>query len=67
MADPRAEPRPASLTAPVTADLQGGPLQVRQMADVLARAFEVREQGAVAGDQERELRLRLSNTGIRPS
>ncbi|OPF70804.1 hypothetical protein VT50_0235805 [Streptomyces antioxidans] len=67
VADPRAEPRPASLTAPVTADLQGGPLQVRQMADVLARAFEVRERGAVAGDQERELRLRLSNSGIRPS
>ncbi|MEV5770004.1 hypothetical protein AB0L49_01860 [Streptomyces antimycoticus] len=65
VADPREEPRPASLTAPVTADLQGGPRQVRQVADVLARAFEVREQGAVAGDQERELRLRLSSTGMR--
>jgi hypothetical protein len=61
VADPRAEPRPTSLTAPVTADLQGGPRQVRQMTDVLARAFDVREQGAMAGDQEREVRLRLAS------
>ncbi|MET7933915.1 hypothetical protein [Streptomyces sp. NPDC005322] len=61
VADPRTEPRPTSLTAPVTADLQGGPRQVRQMADVLARAFDVQEQGAMAGDQEREMRLRLAS------
>ncbi|MEU2206283.1 hypothetical protein ABZ654_00980 [Streptomyces hygroscopicus] len=60
-ADTREEPRPASLTAPVTAELQGGPRAVRQMADVLARAFTVRELGVVAGDQEQELRLRLSS------
>ncbi|MEU4896701.1 hypothetical protein AB0B12_14570 [Streptomyces sp. NPDC044780] len=67
VADTRGEPRPASLTAPVTAELQGGPSQVRQMADVLSHAFEVRQQGVVAGDEEQEVRLRLSTSSdLRP-
>ncbi|MDT3400320.1 hypothetical protein RKE29_27545 [Streptomyces sp. B1866] len=57
----RAQAGPAALTAPVTADVQGGPHQVEQVRAALARTFLVREQGATAGDQEREVRLRLEN------
>lgn len=57
----RQEPAPTSLGAPLTADLQGGPRQVEQLREVLATAFVVRDEGRAAGDQERELRLRLES------
>ncbi|ADI10526.1 hypothetical protein SBI_07406 [Streptomyces bingchenggensis BCW-1] len=53
------EPEPTALTAPITADLQGCPCQVELMREVLARAFAVEDHGKVAGDQEREVELRL--------
>ncbi|MFI0773790.1 hypothetical protein [Streptomyces sp. NPDC021212] len=61
VAGPRQEPAPAPLAAPLTADLQGGPREVEQLRDVLARAFVVRDEGRMAGDQERELHLRLES------
>ncbi|MFF7654057.1 hypothetical protein ACFZCY_30210 [Streptomyces sp. NPDC007983] len=57
----RQEPTPTPLGAPLTADLQGGPRQVEQLRDVLATAFVVRDEGRMAGDQERELHLRLES------
>lgn len=57
----RQEPVPTSLGAPLTADLQGGPRQVEQLRDVLATAFAVQDEGRAAGDQERELHLRLES------
>lgn len=59
----RQEPAPTPLRAPLTADLQGGPREVEQLRDVLARAFVVRDEGRMAGDQERELHLRLESRG----
>ncbi|MEU0810822.1 hypothetical protein [Streptomyces sp. NPDC005970] len=53
------EPEPTTLTAPITADLQGCPCQVEQMREVLARAFAIEERGRVAGDQERQMEVRL--------
>ncbi|MDT0542367.1 MULTISPECIES: hypothetical protein [Streptomyces] len=55
----RPEPEPTTLTAPITADLQGCPCQVEQMREVLARAFAIEERGRVAGDQERQMEVRL--------
>ncbi|MFI0816540.1 hypothetical protein ACH4TX_36470 [Streptomyces sp. NPDC021098] len=57
----RREPAPTPLGAPLTADLQGGPRQVEQLRDALATTFAVRDEGRMAGDQERELRLRLES------
>jgi hypothetical protein len=44
----------------VTADLSGGPYYVRGVREVLKGAFRVEEQGHVSGDEEVELRLRLT-------
>ncbi|RNG34100.1 hypothetical protein EEJ42_06645 [Streptomyces botrytidirepellens] len=57
----RQELAPTPLGAPLTADLQGGPREVEQLRDVLATAFAVRDEGRAAGDQERELHLRLES------
>lgn len=53
------EPEPTTLTAPITADLQGCPCQVEQMREVLDRAFAVEDRGRVPGDQERQMEVRL--------
>jgi hypothetical protein len=56
-----AEPRPAHLTAPVTATLQGGYTAVDHLRTALASAFAVEVVGTAAGDQEEEVQLRLDN------
>lgn len=44
----------------VTADLSGGPYYVRGVREALKGAFRVEEEGHVSGDEEVELRLRLT-------
>lgn len=53
--------RPADVTlgSRVTAELQGSPQAVDKLHGVLTEAFGVTEVMEVAGDQERQLRLRL--------
>jgi hypothetical protein len=52
---------PAQLSAPVTADIQGGPLAVKHLREALGDAFTVHQLGEEAGDQEVEVQLRLEN------
>ncbi|MEU4204135.1 hypothetical protein [Streptomyces sp. NPDC045470] len=60
----RGDVRPnADLSAAVTADLQGSHLAVDRLRDVLTRAFSVRTEGTVSGDQEVELQIVLESTG----
>ncbi|MFJ1929509.1 hypothetical protein [Streptomyces sp. NPDC088131] len=49
------------LGASVTVDVQGGYWAVERLRHSLAGAFAVRVVGTVSGDQEEEVRLRLSN------
>lgn len=49
-----------ALSGPVRAALLGGTRAVEEIRGALARAFGVEEQGRVAGDQEVEIRLRLT-------
>ncbi|MFJ4846805.1 MULTISPECIES: hypothetical protein [unclassified Streptomyces] len=51
---------PVHLDGPLTADLSGGPRHVREVKKVLGDCFELEEQGSVSGDQEVELRVRLT-------
>lgn len=53
----RAQPGP--LSGPVDLDSQGSPKAVRRLKEVLEETFSVREVGAIAGDQEVQLQLRL--------
>ncbi|MFF4954257.1 hypothetical protein ACWC2K_20790 [Streptomyces chattanoogensis] len=55
----RAEAAPRPLSAPVTVDLQGGYWAVDRLRKALAHAFSVRVVGTAAGDQEKEVQLRL--------
>ncbi|MEU1366639.1 hypothetical protein ABZ454_10940 [Streptomyces sp. NPDC005803] len=55
----RTQVEPASLGAPVTATVQGGYVEVDQLCAALGAAFEVQEEGAASGDQEKEVGLRL--------
>jgi hypothetical protein len=48
------------LGGPVKAALLGGTHAVREIEDALSKAFAVEEIGKVAGDQEVEVRLRLT-------
>ncbi|MEV5596093.1 hypothetical protein [Streptomyces sp. NPDC052496] len=58
----RGDVRPnADLSAAVTADLQGSHLAVDRLRDVLTRAFSVRTEGTVSGDQEVELQIVLES------
>ncbi|MFH8347477.1 hypothetical protein [Streptomyces sp. NPDC018045] len=60
----RGEVRPSvGLAATVTADLQGSHLAVDRLRDVLTRAFSVRTEGTVSGDQEVELQIVLESAG----
>jgi hypothetical protein len=52
---------PAGLSAPVTADVQGSPLAVKRVQEVLGEVFTVHELGEDAGDQEVQLQLRLED------
>lgn len=49
-----------ALHGSVSADLSGGPYYVRGVREVLKEAFRVEERGQVSGDEEVELRLRLT-------
>jgi hypothetical protein len=49
----------AQLSAPVTADVQGGPLAVKRLLDALGEACIVYEVGEDSGDQEVQVQLRL--------
>jgi hypothetical protein len=51
---------PVALGSPVTADLSGDPHHVREVEHALAESFRVQERGRVSGDQELDVRLRLS-------
>ncbi|MBO8188523.1 hypothetical protein [Streptomyces spirodelae] len=53
------QPDTPALGTPVTAELQGSPQAVERLHRVLLAAFGVVEVLEVAGDQEKELRLRL--------
>ncbi|MFG2196538.1 hypothetical protein [Streptomyces sp. NPDC048639] len=59
---------PEALAGPVTADLFGGDRPVRQIEEALARSFLTEEEGhVVPGDQEVQVRLRLSSRVAVPS
>jgi hypothetical protein len=55
-----AELRPAPLTDAVTVGISGGPVFVHEVKDVLEEVFDAEELGSVSGDQETEVRLRLT-------
>ncbi|MCQ6553462.1 hypothetical protein NPS70_09675 [Streptomyces sp. C10-9-1] len=61
VAHPRGAPEPVRLAAPVTAELQGGYWAVDRMAEALATSFDVRQEGMDAGDQEKDVQLRLES------
>ncbi|MEU4348152.1 hypothetical protein [Streptomyces sp. NPDC023838] len=50
---------PIELGDAVTVDVQGGPVAVARLRDVLRRTFEVEDAGTASGDQEVDLQLRL--------
>ena len=52
---------PVPLRAPVTADLSGDPHHVQEVEHALADSFGVEERSSVSGDQELEVRLRLTS------
>ncbi|MGW2280224.1 hypothetical protein [Streptomyces sp. NPDC001770] len=52
---------PVPLAGPVTLDAQGGYWAVDRLRGHLGEVFSVEEVGTAAGDQEQELRLRLSS------
>lgn len=52
--------RAVALGAPVAVELQGSPYAVEKLRGVLEGAFTVAEEMTVAGDQERQTRLRLT-------
>ncbi|MET7910096.1 hypothetical protein ACFYS7_17125 [Streptomyces avermitilis] len=57
----------AELSAPVTADVQGGHLAVKLLREALAEVFTVHELGGDAGDQEIQVQLRLDSKPSRES
>ncbi|MFI6288327.1 hypothetical protein ACIBCM_26865 [Streptomyces sp. NPDC051018] len=50
---------PVSLTDAVEAEMQGGYWAVDRMTEALAASFDVRQEGTAAGDQEKDVQLRL--------
>ncbi|MDX6329496.1 MAG: hypothetical protein QOI83_1879 [Streptomycetaceae bacterium] len=55
-----AESRPSPLAGAVSVGISGCPVFVHQVRDVLEDVFEAEELGHVSGDQEEEVRLRLT-------
>ncbi|MGW7418236.1 hypothetical protein [Streptomyces sp. NPDC054863] len=53
-------PVPASLSGPATVTVQGGPHEVTRVREVLGAAFGVSDEGTASGDQEQEVRLRVT-------
>ncbi|MFE5023829.1 hypothetical protein ACFRAO_11060 [Streptomyces sp. NPDC056656] len=56
-----AEVSGVALAGTVTADLQGCPVAVERLCRTLDAAFAVEKVGTVAGDQEVEVQLHLTN------
>nr|WSW65895.1 hypothetical protein OG461_06705 [Streptomyces sp. NBC_00995] len=54
---------PTALTGSVAATVQGGHVAVDQVCDALSMAFAVEGAGTAAGDQEKEVDLRLRGKG----
>ncbi|WP_231629551.1 hypothetical protein, partial [Streptomyces clavuligerus] len=52
---------PVRLTAPVEAEIQGGYWAVDRLREALAAAFVVHDEGMAAGDQEKDVQLRLES------
>ncbi|MCX5401400.1 hypothetical protein [Streptomyces sp. NBC_00102] len=52
---------PASLAGPVTLDAQGGYWAVDRLKGHLGEVFSVEDIGTAAGDQEEEVRMRLTS------
>ncbi|KAF4409105.1 MULTISPECIES: hypothetical protein [Streptomyces] len=50
----------ASLSGPVVADISGGYQAVEQVRRALKGCYHAEEEGGASGDQEKELRLRLT-------
>ncbi|MER5767309.1 hypothetical protein [Streptomyces sp. NPDC001985] len=61
--DVRPEARPVRLGAPVEAGVQGGYWAVDRMRETLAASFAVHDEGMAAGDQEKDVQLRLESGG----
>ncbi|MFE1172556.1 hypothetical protein [Streptomyces sp. NPDC058773] len=59
VSDRKAAAEPRRLTAPVLVSLQGGYWAVDQLCKGLESAFTVHVLGTAAGDQEKEVELRL--------
>lgn len=60
VAEVRETAEPVHLTAPVTVAAQGGYWAVDRLREALASAFAVEEEGMAAGDQEKDVVLRLA-------
>ncbi|MEV4334860.1 hypothetical protein AB0K02_30820 [Streptomyces sp. NPDC049597] len=58
---PLGQGEPVRLAAPVTVEMQGGYWAVDRMKEMLATSFEVQEEGMAAGDQEKDVQLRLTS------
>ncbi|WP_437051760.1 hypothetical protein [Streptomyces sp. enrichment culture] len=58
-ASPAGRVTTAALSAPVTVTVQGTPQAVEAASETLTRVFATRDEGAAAGDQERERQLLL--------
>ncbi|MGW0188936.1 hypothetical protein ACWDV7_24630 [Streptomyces sp. NPDC003362] len=61
VADAHEGGRPARLSAPVTADVQGGYWAIDRFRTTLDSLFSVHDMSAASGDQERELHLILES------
>jgi hypothetical protein len=51
---------PVPLHGAVSADLSGSPHEVHEVQSALTDSFAVQDRGSVSGDQELEVRLRLT-------
>ncbi|MEU1281382.1 hypothetical protein [Streptomyces sp. NPDC005805] len=58
---PHGKAEPVRLAAPVTVELQGGYWAVDRMTETLETSFDVRQEGMAAGDQEKDVQLRLAS------
>lgn len=52
---------PVPLSAPVEAGIQGGYWAVDRLQEALADSFAVQDEGMAAGDQEKDIQLRLES------
>ncbi|MEU8887129.1 hypothetical protein [Streptomyces sp. NPDC048442] len=53
-------PAPTPLSGPATVTVQGVPHEVTRVREVLGAAFGISDEGSASGDQEQEVRLRVS-------